>query len=122
LDGLEAWKQATEVSTPKDVRDPARWAHREKGRRRRQSRRGMPGEETEKPEEREIQEGRGAGVFSPSTHVTALEAGSKPLKSTAIELARVRPQDRWPNDRRGNVPEKIRNGSAARDKPLKEKP
>jgi hypothetical protein len=49
----------------------------------------MPGSEKERPEERNIQEGRGAGVFSPDTQVTALEAGSKPLKSTASELERV---------------------------------
>ena len=66
----------------------------------------MPGDGTEKPEEREIQEGRGAGVFSPNTQVTALEAGSKPLKSTASELARVESQARGPNDKRGNVSEK----------------
>jgi hypothetical protein len=72
----------------------------------------MPGDETERPEESEHQEGRGAGVFSPDTQVTALEAGSKPLKSTAIALARVTPQARWSNDKRGNVrrnPEWIRS-------------
>jgi hypothetical protein len=48
----------------------------------------MPGDGMEKPEESKIQEGRGAGVISTITQVTALEAGSKPLKSTAIGLAR----------------------------------
>jgi len=72
----------------------------------------MPGDEKERPEESGIQEGRGAGVFSPNTQVTALAAGSKPLKSTAIALARVKPQARRPNGRRGKVrrnPEWIRS-------------
>jgi len=43
----------------------------------------------ERPEESELQEGRGAGVISPITSVTALEAGRKPLKSRAIELERA---------------------------------
>jgi hypothetical protein len=71
----------------------------------------MPGSRRRKPEESEIQEGRGASVISPITLVTALEAGRKPLKSRAIELARVKPQARWSNDKRGKVrrnPERTR--------------
>jgi hypothetical protein len=67
--------------------------------------------EKDKPEESEIQEGRGASVISPITLVTALEAGSKALKSRAIELARVKPQARRPNDKREKVrgnPERTR--------------
>ena len=48
----------------------------------------MPGDGMERPEESEIQEGRGAGIVSSTMQVTALEAGSNPLKSTASELAR----------------------------------
>jgi hypothetical protein len=63
----------------------------------------MPGNGTGRPEEGEDQEGRGAGVFSPNKQVTALTAGRKPLKSTATELARVTPQARLLNDKRGKV-------------------
>jgi len=42
----------------------------------------------EKPEESELQEGRGASVISPITLATALEAGRKPLKSRADGLER----------------------------------
>jgi len=50
-------------------------------------------------------------VISPITLVTALEAGRKPLKSRVIGLARVKPQVRKLNGRRGKVrrnPERTR--------------
>jgi hypothetical protein len=50
-------------------------------------------------------------VVSPITLVTALDTGRKPLKSREIELARVIPQARSTNDRRGKVrrnPERTR--------------
>jgi len=40
-----------------DVRDRARWAHREKGRRRRQSRRGMPGSKRRNPRKAKTRRG-----------------------------------------------------------------
>jgi len=68
--------------------------------------------EHEKPEGRESQEGRGAGVISPITQATALEAGRKPLK---VGSKRVGAGNRrlgcstagGENDRRN--PERIRN-------------
>jgi len=72
------------------------------------------------PRKAKIQEGRGAGVISPITQVTALEAGSNPLKSTAIELARKRRLGG--STTRGERSGEIRNESATREKPLKEKP
>jgi hypothetical protein len=60
-------------------------------------------------------------VVLTTTQVTALEAGRKPLKVKAIELARVKPQVRTLNTRRGTTGV-IRSGSASRNKSLKDEP
>jgi len=77
--------------------------------------------EHEKPEGRESQEGRGAGVISPITQATALGAGRKPLKSRVNESERATAGSDAQRQE-GKSTGEIRNGSAAREKPLKEKP
>jgi len=77
--------------------------------------------EHEKPEGRESQEGRGAGVISPITQATALGAGRKPLKSRVNEPERATAGSDAQRQE-GKTTGEIRNGSAAREKPLKEKP
>jgi hypothetical protein len=114
LNGLAAWTQATWLSARKTSGTQRGGLIAEKvedG--------GIPKgnarDEKEKPEESEIQEGRGASVISPITLVTALEAGSKPLKARAIELAREtagsdvqRPEGKGPG-KPGTDPNRGRN-------------
>jgi len=77
--------------------------------------------EHEKPEGRESQEGRGAGVISPITQATALGAGRKPLKSRVNEPERATAGSDAQRQE-GKTTGEIRNGSATREKPLKAKP